>query len=87
MLVKVAGWKDEENSSGTVSKVNHPFDLKIVTAFSREPGQDNKVYVQHRLAEHAAKVWELLGKERGYFYVCGYFLQFPPFHVPLASET
>ncbi|ODM20181.1 NADPH--cytochrome P450 reductase [Aspergillus cristatus] len=42
--------------------------LKIVTAFSREGAQ--KVYVQHRLREHATLVSDLL-KQKANFYVCG----------------
>jgi NADPH-ferrihemoprotein reductase len=40
----------------------------LITAFSREG--PNKVYVQHRLQEHAAEVNELL-LQKAYFYVCG----------------
>ncbi|KAL4972332.1 NADPH--cytochrome P450 reductase [Aspergillus desertorum] len=42
--------------------------LKIITAFSRE--SEKKVYVQHRLKEHAELVSELL-KQKATFYVCG----------------
>lgn len=42
--------------------------LSLITAFSREGPK--KVYVQHRLAEHAKEVNELL-KQGAYFYVCG----------------
>jgi NADPH-ferrihemoprotein reductase len=42
--------------------------LKIITAFSREGSQ--KVYVQHRLREHAELVSDLL-KQKATFYVCG----------------
>ncbi|KAA8651341.1 hypothetical protein EYZ11_000944 [Aspergillus tanneri] len=42
--------------------------LKIITAFSRETSQ--KVYVQHRLLEHAELVSDLL-KQKATFYVCG----------------
>lgn len=38
-------------------------------AFSRD--QDEKVYVQHRLRENSSAVWQMLEKEKGYFYVCG----------------
>ncbi|OAC97849.1 hypothetical protein MUCCIDRAFT_31063 [Mucor lusitanicus CBS 277.49] len=43
-------------------------ESRIVTAFSRDQAQ--KIYVQHRLQEHGAQVWELLQKG-GYVYVCG----------------
>lgn len=42
--------------------------FELITAFSRE--SNKKVYVQHRLKEHAALVNELLDK-KAYFYVCG----------------
>ena len=41
---------------------------RLDTAFSRD--QDEKVYVQHRLQQAAAEVWEWLA-EGAYFYVCG----------------
>ncbi|KAI9891338.1 MAG: NADPH-cytochrome P450 reductase [Vezdaea aestivalis] len=42
--------------------------FKLITAFSREG--KNKVYVQHRLKEHAKLVNQLL-EQRAFFYVCG----------------
>ncbi|KAH8594492.1 NADPH cytochrome P450 oxidoreductase [Bisporella sp. PMI_857] len=42
--------------------------FSLVTAFSREG--PSKVYVQHRLKEHAKEVNELL-LQKAYFYVCG----------------
>ncbi|CAO3594577.1 unnamed protein product [Absidia cylindrospora] len=45
---------------------------RIITAFSREPGQEGKkVYVQHRLAEHGEEMWDLLANHGAHFYVCG----------------
>mmetsp|Transcript_12453 Transcript_12453/g.23638 ORF Transcript_12453/g.23638 Transcript_12453/m.23638 type:complete len:1001 (-) Transcript_12453:321-3323(-) len=41
---------------------------KLETAFSRV--SDKKVYVQHRMVEHGAKLCELI-KAGAYFYVCG----------------
>ncbi|KAF2772738.1 hypothetical protein EJ03DRAFT_371660 [Teratosphaeria nubilosa] len=42
--------------------------FELITAFSREG--PNKVYVQHRLKEHADEVNKLL-EQKAYFYVCG----------------
>ncbi|KAI5848255.1 hypothetical protein BZA05DRAFT_93016 [Tricharina praecox] len=42
--------------------------FQLVTAFSRDGPQ--KVYVQHRLSEHAKEVNELI-KQGAFFYVCG----------------
>lgn len=42
--------------------------FSLITAFSREGAK--KVYVQHRLKEHAKEVNELL-QQKAYFYVCG----------------
>jgi len=41
---------------------------KLSTAFSRDQAQ--KIYVQHRMIEHAAEIWAWLN-EGAYFYVCG----------------
>ncbi|KAI9224332.1 hypothetical protein BC828DRAFT_343944 [Blastocladiella britannica] len=42
---------------------------ELVTAFSRDGA--NKVYVQHRLAERADQMWELVSKKGAHIYVCG----------------
>jgi sulfite reductase (NADPH) flavoprotein alpha-component len=41
---------------------------RLDTAFSRD--QSQKIYVQHRLLEHAAEIWQWLA-EGAIFYVCG----------------
>ena len=41
---------------------------KFTTAFSRD--QQEKIYVQHRMLEHGAEIYDWLEKG-GYFYVCG----------------
>lgn len=43
---------------------------KVVTAYSRQPGQ-KKVYVQDALLQESGLVYELLVKKRGHVYVCG----------------
>ncbi|RPA75446.1 hypothetical protein BJ508DRAFT_19292 [Ascobolus immersus RN42] len=53
-------WKQYQEALGD--------NFKLITAFSRDGPK--KVYVQHRLEEHAAEVDELL-KKGAYFYVCG----------------
>lgn len=42
--------------------------LRVDTAFSRD--QEEKVYVQHRIHENAASLWQWL-QEGAYLYVCG----------------
>ena len=41
----------------------------MVTAFSRDGPE--KIYVQHRLREHAQQVNDLMQNHKAYFYVCG----------------
>ncbi len=41
---------------------------RLDTAFSRD--QAEKIYVQHRMVEHAAELWRWL-EDGAYFYVCG----------------
>lgn len=43
--------------------------LSLFTAFSRD--QEEKVYVQQRVREQAALLWELLGNKGGCFYIAG----------------
>ena len=42
---------------------------KLDLAFSRD--QPTKVYVQHKMLEQAAELWERLDQKEAYFYVCG----------------
>lgn len=41
---------------------------RLTTAFSRD--QDRKIYVQHRMEEHGAELFQWL-EDGAYFYVCG----------------
>ncbi len=42
---------------------------KFHTAFSRD--QDHKIYVQERMRENAAEIWQWLDQEGAHFFVCG----------------
>jgi NADPH-ferrihemoprotein reductase len=44
---------------------------ELHTAFSREASSGAKVYVQHRLKEQGARVWELIKEGGAHVYVCG----------------
>jgi sulfite reductase (NADPH) flavoprotein alpha-component len=55
---------EDEINAWQATGVLHRLD----TAFSRD--QAEKVYVQHRMMENAAELWQWL-EEGGYFYVCG----------------
>ncbi|XP_071115588.1 NADPH-dependent diflavin oxidoreductase 1-like [Haliotis cracherodii] len=43
--------------------------LHVLTAFSRD--QEDKVYVQHRIRDNAALIWDLLDNHQAWFYIAG----------------
>ncbi|XP_035292077.1 NADPH-dependent diflavin oxidoreductase 1 isoform X1 [Anguilla anguilla] len=43
--------------------------LTLFTAFSRD--QEDKIYVQHRVKEQAALLWDLITNSNGHFYIAG----------------
>ncbi|XP_017048388.1 NADPH--cytochrome P450 reductase [Drosophila ficusphila] len=43
--------------------------LILKAAFSRD--QDKKVYVQHLLEQDADLIWNVIGENKGHFYICG----------------
>lgn len=45
------------------------FDLQVLTAFSRD--QQQKVYVQDRIREHADLLFNILHEEKGSVFICG----------------
>ncbi|RVE65475.1 hypothetical protein OJAV_G00116890 [Oryzias javanicus] len=49
--------------------------LTLFTAFSRD--QEEKVYVQHRVRENAALLWDLISKRNACFYIAGNAKQMP----------
>ncbi|KAA0203364.1 hypothetical protein HAZT_HAZT012159 [Hyalella azteca] len=67
---------EQYEKSGLVTNYNHGLisdfcfsGVKLRLAFSRD--QPEKIYVQHLLAQDAALVWDLIGKQNGHLYVCG----------------
>ncbi|KAM4720085.1 NADPH-dependent diflavin oxidoreductase 1 isoform 2-T2 [Anableps anableps] len=50
-------------------------NLQLFTAFSRD--QEEKVYVQHRVKENAALLWDLITNKNGCFYIAGNAKQMP----------
>lgn len=48
----------------------------LSTAFSRD--QEHKIYVQDRINEHPDEIYDMLGKQKGYFYLCGPAGNVPP---------
>ena len=44
-------------------------NFEILTAFSRD--QEDKMYVQHRIKEHAAKIWYLINEKKAKVYFAG----------------
>lgn len=49
--------------------------LQLITAFSRD--QEEKIYVQHRIADHRHIVWKLLNEDKGCFFIAGNAKQMP----------
>ncbi|KAM6985413.1 NADPH-dependent diflavin oxidoreductase 1 [Aplochiton taeniatus] len=49
--------------------------MTLFTAFSRD--QEEKVYVQHRIREQAALLWELIANQQACFYIAGNASQMP----------
>lgn len=47
----------------------------LFTAFSRD--QENKIYVQHKLKEHARLLWDLIVNKKAFFYIAGNAKQMP----------
>ncbi|XP_033122556.1 NADPH-dependent diflavin oxidoreductase 1-like [Anneissia japonica] len=58
-------WKDFEQKN----------ILQLFTAFSRD--QEDKVYVQHRIKQNGALLWELINTRNAYFFIAGNSKQMP----------
>ncbi|KAI8906113.1 hypothetical protein DFJ77DRAFT_504649 [Powellomyces hirtus] len=64
-------YRDEfEQMEKEVADGSVKLDLRILKAYSRVEGQ-KKQYVQHMVQQHAEDVWNMIGKQKGSFYVCG----------------
>ena len=50
-----------------------PDNFRLTYAISREQknSEGGKMYIQHRVAEHADELWELVQKENTHTYICG----------------
>ena len=51
----------------------HPENFRMDYAISREQknSEGGKMYIQHRIAEHADKLWELIQDPKTHTYICG----------------
>ncbi|NES70453.1 MAG: ferredoxin-NADP reductase, partial [Okeania sp. SIO2D1] len=50
-----------------------PDNFRLTYAISREQKNKDggKMYIQHRVAEHAEELWELIKQEKTHTYICG----------------
>ncbi len=51
----------------------YPEHCRVTYAISREQKnpEGGRMYIQHRVAEHAAEIWKLLQEEKTHVYICG----------------
>ena len=51
----------------------YPDNFRLTYAISREQQNKDggKMYIQHRVAEHAAELWEMIKDEKTHTYICG----------------
>lgn len=54
-------------------QAEYPDNFELTYAISREQtnAEGGKMYIQHRVAEHAARIWELVQKPNTHTYMCG----------------
>ncbi|NEP56667.1 MAG: ferredoxin-NADP reductase [Symploca sp. SIO2G7] len=52
---------------------NYPDNFRLTYAISREQknSEGGKMYIQHRVAEHAEELWQLMQKPKTHTYICG----------------
>ncbi|UBF25481.1 ferredoxin-NADP reductase [Kovacikia minuta CCNUW1] len=51
----------------------YPSNFRVTYAISREQKnpEGGRMYIQHRVAEHAAELWQMLQNEKTHTYICG----------------
>ncbi|OLP17528.1 ferredoxin-NADP reductase [Leptolyngbya sp. 'hensonii'] len=51
----------------------YPDNFRLTCAISREQknAEGGRMYIQHRVAEHAAELWQLMQEEKTHTYICG----------------
>lgn len=54
-------------------QAKYPDNFRLTYAISREQKNEEggRMYIQHRVAEHAAEMWEMLQKPKTHVYMCG----------------
>ncbi len=54
-------------------QAKYPENFELTYAISREQqnAEGGKMYIQHRVAEHAGRIWELMQKPNTHTYMCG----------------
>ena len=54
-------------------QAKYPDNLRLTYAISREQQntEGGRMYIQHRVAEHADELWKLIQDEKTHTYICG----------------
>jgi len=54
-------------------EAQYPDNFRWTNAISREQknSEGGRMYIQHRVAEHAAELWKLIQEEKTHVYICG----------------
>ena len=54
-------------------QTKYPDNFRLTYAISREQknSEGGRMYIQHRIAEHADELWQLIQDEKTHVYICG----------------
>ena len=54
-------------------QAKYPENFRLTYAISREQqnAEGGRMYIQHRVAEHAEELWTLVKQEKTHTYICG----------------